>query len=88
MQATNGNQKGPTPAEISHWVKENLYFNKKLKHPTQSQHANILRMSTTLTSDSHFGCRSSTNKNLDPYNFCIQKSNKTYFGMLELPANC
>lgn len=41
----------------------------------------ILRMSTTVTSDSHVGFGSSNNKTLNPYDFCIQNThmNALYF---------
>lgn len=45
------------------------------------------RISTILTPCTCVAFESSTNKTLNPYNFCRQNSNKAYFGALEYFVN-
>lgn len=47
----------------------------------------LYRMSTILTSCTCVAFESSTNKTLNPYNFCRQNSYKTHFGALESFVN-
>ena len=52
------------------------------KTNTQIFHISSPRMSTNSISRIHVGLGSCTHKNFNPYNFCIRRSNKAYFGVL------
>ena len=65
----------------------------KTNTPIQNQHPKnvtlkVMRMSTNLTSSLCVGFGLSTNKTLNPHNFCIKSSNKKYFGVLHFFVDC